>query len=203
MLKRLKLGPKLIGGFVLVALLAVFVGGMGIYGMNRIQSTSKEMADVRIPSIISLNAISENMIQIQRGERSAIMAIQNFDMESYNQQVELLKNLWTTIDESWGKYQTIPKSTKEQELWTAAGEKWKIWKGDHEKIMQLIGQASLDEAASYSLTTANQAYLETDKIIKELVQVQNELTQADVKSADSKYGAIRMLLGWLFWGQSS
>ena len=200
MLKRLKLGQKLIGCFVLVALLAVFVGGMGIYGMTQIQSTSEEMADIRIPSIISLNAISENMTGIQRGERSAIMAIQNFDMDSYNQQVEQLKNLWGEIEANWKKYEAIPKSDKEQKLWTAVIEKKKSWKVDHDKIMELISQAALDEAATYSLTMANQAYLETDKLIKELVQVQNELTDADVAAAGSKYSTIRTLLWFVIFG---
>ncbi len=200
MIKRLKLGPKLIGGFVLVAFLAVFVGIMGIYGMTQLRATSQEMAEIRIPTIISLNALNETITGIQRGERSAIMAIQNFDMESYNQQLEMLKVKWDESIIHRETYDKISKSPKEAELWKSFTEKWDIWKADHQKVMELVGQAALDGAAEYSLKNANSSYSEVDQIIKELVSIQNDYAQNNSETANAKYSSIRTLLWFVLFG---
>ncbi len=50
MLNRLKLGPKLIGGFILVALIVVTIGALGIGEMNKIAANDTKMYDdVTVP----------------------------------------------------------------------------------------------------------------------------------------------------------
>jgi len=200
MIRRLKLGPKLIGGFVLVSFLAVFVGLMGIYGMTKIRTVSEEMANVQIPSIISLASLNDGMTAIQRGERSAIMAIQNFDMDAYEKQVGILKERWQLIEGGWQVYESLPKSADEEEVWTAFQEKWNVWKTDHEKVMALISQASLDEGAEFSLGQVNSNFQEAEKLIKQLIDIQNETAAANSKAANDSFSAIKTVLWFVIFG---
>jgi hypothetical protein len=50
MLSKIKLAPKLIGGFVIVAAIAAIIGIVGYRSVG-------ELADVRMPSIVGLNKI--------------------------------------------------------------------------------------------------------------------------------------------------
>ncbi|MCP4581523.1 MAG: methyl-accepting chemotaxis protein [candidate division Zixibacteria bacterium] len=200
MIRRLKLGPKMIGGFVLVSLLAVFVGIMGIYGMAKIRTVSEEMANVQIPSINSLGAINEGMTSIQRGERSAIMAIQNFDMDAYERQLTILQEKWLAVNDSWQVYESLSKSASEEEIWVSMQEKWNDWKANHENVMVLISQASMDEAAEFSLGQTNQDFLATEKLLKEISTIQNEAVQTNNLAANKSYSSIKTVLWFVIFG---
>jgi methyl-accepting chemotaxis protein len=200
MLKRLKIGPKLIGGFLLVSLLSVFVGIMGISGMEKIRATSDEIANIRIPSVIHINNINESMTAIQRGERSAIMAVQNFDMEAYRNQIDILQQDWGMVEENWQTYEAIKKTDREMEIWKNFVDKFGSWKSDHEQVIDLVSQASLDEAAQVSLGQTNKSFHEVKQILEQLVAIQKEIAQADSKAANERYKSIRNVTGLAIFG---
>ncbi len=49
MLNKLKLGPKLIGGFVAVAIIAGIIGGIGYYSLKTVGDSANTLGKVELP----------------------------------------------------------------------------------------------------------------------------------------------------------
>ncbi len=54
MLDNIKLGVKLIGGFVLVAIIAAIIGGVGVSGIGELMKKTDEYGSVTVPSLAGL-----------------------------------------------------------------------------------------------------------------------------------------------------
>ena len=71
-MKNLKLGVKLIGGFMIVALIVLVVGFFGLNGANRLGAAASDIADNNLPTIASLLTMKVAMKEIDAaGEQSA------------------------------------------------------------------------------------------------------------------------------------
>ena len=58
MLKNIKIGPKLTGGFVLVALLAVCGGVVSLWGVSKVKGNLNHVAEENLPTIDSLRTMA-------------------------------------------------------------------------------------------------------------------------------------------------
>ncbi|MFH0753382.1 MAG: methyl-accepting chemotaxis protein [Candidatus Omnitrophota bacterium] len=70
MLDNIKLGTKLIGGFVLVAIIAAIVGGAGVLGLKTLMKKSDEVSGVALPSVKYVGEINFNIMAIKAGMRT-------------------------------------------------------------------------------------------------------------------------------------
>ncbi len=63
-MKNIKIGTKLIAGFIIVALIAGIIGLVGYNGMSKIKAGQDEIAVVRAPSIASLLKLSREQVNV-------------------------------------------------------------------------------------------------------------------------------------------
>jgi methyl-accepting chemotaxis protein len=54
MLDNIKMGLKLVGGFVAVAIIAAVVGGTGMFGLKGLMAKADVFSEVTIPSLAGL-----------------------------------------------------------------------------------------------------------------------------------------------------
>ena len=69
-MKNMKLSTKLIGGFVIVAVIASIIGGVGFWSMNAAKTAQDEAASVFLPSIHGLEIMNEAQTAILQAERT-------------------------------------------------------------------------------------------------------------------------------------
>ena len=72
-MKNVKLDVKLIGGFMMMALLITVGGFVGWYGISQVSNDLTEVGEVRLPSILGLEIMKEAQTAISKAERSLII----------------------------------------------------------------------------------------------------------------------------------
>jgi methyl-accepting chemotaxis protein len=133
---NMKIRTKLLGGFVLVAIIAGIIGYIGYNGMQGIQKGQDEIATVILPSINNLQIIREGQTSVVVGERGLINR-RMIEKEVRQAQYDYIENAWKRIDEAWKIYEPIPQSKDEAEEWKNFVKLWDNWKKGHQKVVDL------------------------------------------------------------------
>lgn len=88
MLNKFKLGPKLVGGFMIVSIITLVIGIMGISNMGNINKLIKTMYDNHLLGLSHAKDANTNMVYIGRELRNMILASSIADRQSYQKRLE-------------------------------------------------------------------------------------------------------------------
>lgn len=124
MLNRFKIGPKLTGGFILVSLIAALVGSIGLLNIV-------EIADKRLPGVESLLVMQKSLNKILAGERGLLVSMIFNDASLRTAQYEWINSAKTDAENSFSKFEHLPKSSRETELWNKFVTNWNDWMKYH------------------------------------------------------------------------
>jgi len=94
MLNKLKLGPKLIGGFMIVSVITMVIGVMGISNMGKINQLIKTMYNNHLLGIGHAKEANVNMVLMGREVRNMILASTTNDRQNYEKRLPLPAFLW-------------------------------------------------------------------------------------------------------------
>ncbi len=134
-MKKMKLSVKLIGGFVLVAVIALAVGFGGWNGISNLTGHLNETGKVRLPGIEALLIMSEAQTAVKAAERSLLNP--NMDEEGVLQQYKNIETAWKRAGEARKKYEPLPQSSEEAGLWKEFVPAWNEWKRDVNEYVRL------------------------------------------------------------------
>jgi methyl-accepting chemotaxis protein len=162
----LKLNTKLLGGFMIVAIIAAIIGLTGYTGINTMGEKLNEVAEVRLPSILGLGIVNEAQTAVQRGERTSIM-LQKVD----ETQKQRLKEAWDNAEKGWKIYEPLPQTTEEAALWKEFVPAWTDWKKEHEKVLVLINAGRIEDAKKESLGSARDAFAEAETLLGKIIDL--------------------------------
>ena len=127
MFKNLKLGVKLIGGFIIVALIVLLVGFFGWTGSRQLQDHIHEIGDVRLPSIESLLEVEIELEELMTAQRTLLSELLDSD-----QRAQYFQNFNDSRDayaEAWAYFKTLPATAEEERLssqFETAVEEWRV-----------------------------------------------------------------------------
>jgi len=127
-MKHMKLSVKLIGGFVIVALIALTVGLIGWTGTSNLNKHIHNIGHVRLPSVQALLAISEAQTAVKAAQRSLLNP--NMEAERVQNQYKHIEAAWKRADDAWKVYEPLPQTAKEATLWKDFVPAWEQWKTD-------------------------------------------------------------------------
>lgn len=115
MLRNMKIGAKLIGGFFIVVLLVLLVGGIGMVGLARQNAHIVEIGTVRMPSVESLLQI-ENQIRGIRGSLRTLLS-SRLSLQDRLRQYENIDAARAAYSEARAVYEPLPQTPEEAVLW--------------------------------------------------------------------------------------
>ncbi len=207
--KDLRIGTKMISGFVLVAAIAAIIGIVGFVGMNQIMNGQKIIGNESMQAVENLGIINEATTNILSSERGLI----NRRMMD----PDIRKTQYTNIEEALGraseardKYSTIPKSAKEEELWKKYGISWDEWIKVHDELIRLSNEkdkilasgvdedderiVKIDDDAYAVSLEAREKYLAGQEILDELVNEANAEAQKALADGQSTYNMVVLIL---------
>ncbi|MGE5670570.1 MAG: methyl-accepting chemotaxis protein [Fibrobacterota bacterium] len=124
MLNNVKIGPKLTGGFIIVALIATLIGVIGL--INIIQ-----IAENRFPKVLALLTMQESQNKILAGERGLLVSMIFNDNEQRNSQFNWISQAQTEANNAFSEYEKLSRTKEENILWTKFLAKWEDWKKFH------------------------------------------------------------------------
>ena len=187
-MKNLKLDVKLIGGFLMMALLITVGGFVGWYGISEVSKNLSDVGEVRLPSIIGLELMKEAQIDISKAERSLLIPELLNDENMKTLQLNNLDNRWKGTDKGWKMYEVLPRTNEAEAIWSKFKPAWETWKKDHGEVIELAKMGKRDEAAALSIGKARDSFYTVEKFLSDLVDL-------NVKAAEEARNAAK-IIGW-------
>ena len=111
MLKNMKLGVKLTGGFILVAFITLIIGMMGLINALNLGRSTEEVADVRLPSIDSLRIMKQEFENIRATQYTLLNPLLA-DTE-HSQQFDNFIQAQERYKAAWKVYESLTKTDEE------------------------------------------------------------------------------------------
>jgi PAS domain S-box-containing protein len=170
------------------------VGLTGWLGLWHLKGVLKEINGVRLPGIVGVAELQGDMWAIQRFERVLL----------YEKDPEIIKRQYTQLEEAWNKagqlikkYELLPKTKAEGQLWDKIASKWEAWKVLHQTVIGLIkkgDQNSLKYAHELSYGKARTVFLESQEIFTHLLNISLSITAEDHERAETSEYRARIII---------
>jgi len=197
MLRRVKLGTRLIGGFCLVALAAVAVGAVGVVSLGRTNGQVEDIGAVRMPGVQTLLDMEASILGTRVAERG--FTNRRLLGEMRQRQWDDSTAYMARIDEARKRYESLPKTAKEKELWDDLAPKIDAWRDAHmavraasaekDKLMAAGADpkdeaiVALDQKAYDATLVSFDAFDPVDEVLKELVVMNTGSAEKSVAAA--------------------
>jgi methyl-accepting chemotaxis protein len=167
-MKKLKLSTKLIGGFMIMALMLLFGGLVGLFGISQVDSRLKDISDVHFPGIYSIGLMNEAQINIKR-VGSSLLTTESLNKTSEREQ--LLRNLdeaWSRAEKGWKNYDALPRTAEIETIWSKLKPEWEIWHKNQNEFTALVKEGKRDEASALFAGGLSDSFGKTEKLLREL-----------------------------------
>lgn len=199
MLSKMKLGTKIIAGFLMVTAIAAIIGIVGYAGMSRIMAVvNDEILGNRLPSVQSLLTMSEAQKAVLLGERGLLLR-RLMEPKLRMAQYAFIDEAWKRADSAWKVYEPLPQTKDEEKLWKEFVPQWEQWKKDHQKVVDLSREkdrliaagagltdqkiAAIDERALEASLAARKDFLASYESLNKLIDFNEKLAQEAGKEA--------------------
>ena len=107
---NLKISKKLVSFFVLIAIIAGVVGGIGYTGMSKVQNSQDDISNVRLPIVKALLTISEAQTAVIAGERGLINR-RMMDPRVREAEYQYIEDAFVRAEEARAVYESFPAQT--------------------------------------------------------------------------------------------
>ena len=114
-MKNIKIGAKLIGGFIVVSILVLIVGFFGWNGSVQLQNHVHDIGNVKLPSIESLLGIKAEFSAIRIALRT--MLNPRLTREDKARQFTNIEKARADYGRALEVYESLPHGTEEARVW--------------------------------------------------------------------------------------
>jgi len=144
----LPLRRKLMGSFLVVAVLCLVVGGIGLRAVGAIQVISNDITGNQVPSMIGLSQINAGIIDARRLEMAMIVYKLNKDEASFAKRLDDYRTgvLKDKIEKGRALYEPLPRSSDEDALWKEHVKAFADYASHMDRQIALL-QAGLTDSA--------------------------------------------------------
>ncbi|MBI5593625.1 MAG: MCP four helix bundle domain-containing protein [Deltaproteobacteria bacterium] len=193
-MKSMKLSIKLIGGFVIVAVIAALIGGVGFWSLNVAKTAQDNAASVFLPSIYGLGIMNEAQTAISLAER--VLCYEK-DADIIKRQYVNLDDAWKRVDEGWKIYEPLLRSPDEEVVWKRMVQEWDVWKKSHQDVISLVKKGDLDAARASSFGKTRDLFQKSAKSLDEIISINVKNSKESDAAFDKFSGTIRVVFGLL------
>ncbi len=134
-MKNIKIGVKLIGGFIIVALIVLVVGFFGWNGARQLQDHIHEIGEVRLPSVESLLRVQVEGNAIRTAVRT--MLNPRLSMDDKQRQYDNIEGARERYRAAWDVYEPLPQTDEEAEVWGEFVTAWNAWAEVNNRVVEM------------------------------------------------------------------
>ncbi|MFH0995069.1 MAG: methyl-accepting chemotaxis protein [Pseudomonadota bacterium] len=182
MFKNLKLANKVIIALAMSALLTIFVGVFGNYGMMQVMEAQDDIASVRLPSVAAILHIGEAHIAIESAENALLCT--RLDAATKKEQYEKFEHAKKQADDAWKIYDPLPQTEEEAKVWKQFVPAWEKWWKDHLDYVALVKKYEADKSDKTYDAMVQQALVTNGASFNTVEDLLNKLT--DINMAEAK-----------------
>jgi methyl-accepting chemotaxis protein len=198
MLSNMKLSVKLIGGFIIVAVITLIVGFVGWYGVSRISAHLTEVGVVRLPSIQALLIINQAQTEVDSAE-NALLTVE-LDAESRQAQYNRIDGAFKRADDAWKIYEPLPQTDEEKEVWGKFVPAWDKWAKDDAEFIRLSKEFDAGKSEDthkamiqQALVTNGISFSAAESLLDKIVQINETVADNEKKASASDASMITIL----------
>ena len=190
--RNLRMTPKLIGSFVLVAILAAVVGGAGLLGMNSMNRQINSVTNVDVPSLNHLRQADADLNAAMRFTRGSAMSPSTSMSMTQSNSATTAR---TDALEEFQAYNALPTGSAQEaslaiktQAELAAWAKLDAQVGTYAALNTKLSNA---QAASISLGSERDAALALTTDLSQLEQINQQSVDTDAANAQTAYSTAR------------
>ncbi len=196
MFASMKLSTKLIGGFVVVALLSLVVGLVGISNASRISEMADRMYDQELMGLSMIKEANINLIYIGRARSNLLLAT---TMEERDKQSAAIAKYIKAADDYMQKARPLFVSPRAAEIFTAYAKNWQTYEAEMQKVLSQVAAEKLqtrNEALDATLHRVREVANTLDDQLSELsVQKETRAKAAAEESSTLYRNSRNMMIG--------
>lgn len=192
MLKNMKIGTKLMGGFLVVALIALIIGVIGYIEIHRLDEADTRLYQQIAVPLGQFTAISTDFQRIRVASRDLVQAAPD-DREEF---VERINELFAAIDKEASSYEKTLFSEEGKRLFSEFSAALGSYKGQAQKTMELAQKGKTDEAMVQIKGDGLKSARDLQQAIEKLVQ--SKTGQGKLISDDNT--SLATSAGWVMLG---
>ncbi len=114
-MKNLKLGGKLVGGFLLTALIALAVGLNGLLELDNLQENMREIGEESLPAVSELKTAEGQLSRLQTSMRTLLSPY--IDSETRALQYDDIETRRERYRQAVAAYESLPQTPEEAQVW--------------------------------------------------------------------------------------
>lgn len=129
---------KLLAGFTIIAIIVVLVGMDGWLGITGTSESLEHMVHKRLPGVQSLLTIKESVASIMAAHYSLLNPDLGF--AGIQDQYAAIERERKKYRHAWERYEILPKTPRENELWRQFLEALTLWEENSERFLEISRQ---------------------------------------------------------------
>ena len=185
----LKVGVKLATSYLILIMFMVVIGAIGVYSLNKVNKSTKEMYNVDLTAITSLNIIKADLQRMNLNSMQAAYNknsnIKSIASDNETADVEMLDAMKT--------YESLKVSSDETKLYNSFKNGIKEFTASRDLVVKAMEELNYDNAASYATTTGNN-YNTIDVFVSDLVSKNTVKTRQAYLDSVSIYNSAYTLV---------
>ena len=176
MLRALTIRTKLVLAFLLVAGLALVVGGVGVYAIGSVGEELRYISEVRLPSLESLLVIAEAQTTVDAAENALLST--ELTPEQRRVQFDRFDDGRRMAEVAFRSYERLPHEPEAELLWRDFQQAWQRWWRDHDEFVTQLrdwererNDAQHQRATRQAMDVNGASFNAANRLIKSLLEI--------------------------------
>ena len=187
-MKNMRLVVKLVGGFIIVALIVLAVGALGLWGSNRLASSVVTIGRDSMPGVENALLIEVSMRMIDSAENGLMQT--TLDKQGRADAYATFDTAKAAADKAIKAYEALPKSQSEQDTWNQFTSAWSVWWNNHIAFVNVAKSYDASPSAALYAKMSDQM-ASSDSSFGAVTGILEQIqTHNDQQAADSVQAAI-------------
>jgi methyl-accepting chemotaxis protein len=194
MFANMKIGMKLIGGFILVAAFSIVVGAVGITNAGKINEAADNMYGRELMGLSYIKEANINLIYVGRARANALLATSEAER---TKQVDTAGKAMTTMKEYMEKARPLFVSERGKQLFATYSKQVEDYTRASGAVFQLATSRDLqkrDETLSQALSTVGTLASSLDDLMTELTEQKEARAKQASEETTVLYESSRTLM---------
>jgi len=196
-MKNIRLLTKLLGGFIIVAVLVLAVGLVGLLGARSLNANIYEIGRNHLSGVKNLLQVAEAQSRVDSNENSLLD--KSLDATGVQGSFKEFEDSKKVIDDSLKAYESIPKSKDEQNLWAQCKPAIDAWWNAHRDfagLAQAYWSSPSDDAfnaMTNQMPQNDKAFTASNSILHDLVKVNDQEANLAVQEGSATGARVEMV----------
>ncbi len=143
-MKNIRIGVKLVGGFIVVAVLALLIGVVGYLGIDELADDLLDFGDNRIPGLVLLGDMNFERMVI-RGQTLEVFQLRGTEGadQNYRRILQQREASFRVMEDSLAEFEALPRATERGRMIVERlRREYEDWRRSYEPIDRVIDQLS-------------------------------------------------------------